>query len=319
MTNRNRGRCAFAALLAAGLLVLSGATVLAHAGPGRPDGSSKPVLDPSSRPSFSHRPLPSRSPKATRPEIDCTVLASAQPPANTAGAKGAAGLRTVTWGWRMGDGWFTDLDSSKLKDCKPATLVKGVDGRVTALIATLGDTKTYASKIAGLDSGQQGTLANEIDSAIAELQALRTQIDGEPNGTPTADELKALKADQVMVRAIVLQVRVLKMDEGLIAKIPGLQTMAADLAGQIGAAPSGVDTAKAQQFLDDMNARLTDAQNLVGPLPAKLLGLTLTQLKAGKADPVLAAAVKQSWQASFDVWKAGADARMVAFLLAGHP
>ena len=39
-------------------------------------------------------------------------------------------------------------------------------------------------------------------------------------------------------------------------------------------------------------------------------------IQAGKADPVIAAALRASWTASFDVWKAGNDARVIGRILA---
>ena len=329
MTTRNRN--ALAALLAAGLIVLSGISgaVLAHGG-GRPSGSPWPSGQPQPsgqlQPSFqaSHMPMASHSmpakPSHAPGGIDCSNLpvpspAASAAPSSASGGNGFRGQSGMTWGWRMGPGWLGDLDQKNLKACTADSLAKGIDGRIARLIATLNDAKSLAGKIKGLDSTQQAALVGEIDGAIADLKALQTKIDGEPKGPDLQADLKALQKESFVVRAIVLQVRLLDMAENTLAKISALDAEATALAAQIAAAPSGVDTTQAQRFLTDMKARIADAQKLATALPGTLLGLTSAQLQAGKADPIIAGAIKATWQAAFDVFKATQDGRMVKFFL----
>ena len=314
MRNRHPSRYLAAGLLATGLLVLSAATVMAHQGPGGP--GHWPPLMPSAKASSSHGPVASHSPRIK--SIDCTTLPTAAPSNGTTAdsIQGGKIVRNpVPWGWRMGDGWLKDLDPARLKACLPKTLVKGVDTRIADLVATLGDARKLVPGIAGLDAAGQATLDAEIDATVADLQALKARIDAETNGATNA-ELKSLQTESIVVRAIVLQVRLIKLDEATLAKLPDLRARATDLAARIATAPAGANTDAARKLLDDMNARIADADKLVGPLPATLLGLTQAQLQAGKADPVLGAAAKASWTGSFDVWKAGHDAAIIGWLLA---
>jgi hypothetical protein len=315
MTHRNRN--ALAALLAAGLLVLSSATALAFGG--RPGGSPPPSMQPQQ----SHRPVPSQSLPTNanghgRGGIDCSNLPTPAPSGsaatNTPGLRGQSG---ITWGWRMGVGWLRDLDAKNIAACTTDSLQRGLDNRIAMLIATLGDAKAMVGTIKGLDSTQQATLIAEIDGAIGDLQALKTKIDGDAKGSGLAADLKALQRESLYVRAIVLQIRLLNMAGDTLAQISALGAQATALASQLAAAPSGVDTARAQKFLDDMNAMIADAQKLASPLPGILLGLTPAQLQAGKGDPVIAAAIRANWQAAFDIFKATQDGRMVKAILSG--
>jgi hypothetical protein len=114
-------------------------------------------------------------------------------------------------------------------------------------------------------------------------------------------------------------VRLIACAESAIAQGPKLQTLATTLAGQIAAAPSGIDTAEALAHLTDMNSKIAAGEALAGPLPGILLALTPAQLQAAKGNPTLAKAGADLWQASFDFWKAHNDAGIIAWILAGKP
>jgi hypothetical protein len=328
MTHRNRS--ALAAVLAAALLILSSASVMAFGGPGKPDNrpSMSPLPSGVVQPTHQAKPsqsLPDKSKGNGKGGIDCSNLPTPSPSAaaqavasqSTAPKPGSRGQSGTTWGWRMGADWLRDLDPKNVARCSDDSLVKGIDNRIEQLIDTLNDAKTLVGKIQGLDSTQQAALNSEIDGAIGDLQALKTKIDNEPQGSDKQADLKTLQQKSVEVRAIVLQVRLLDSVEGTLAKLAVLDQQETALEGQLAAPPSGAKSDQAQKFLDDMKARIADAKKLATPLPGTLLGLTAAQLQAGKADPTIAAAIKANWQATFDVFKATQDGRMVNFFLTG--
>jgi hypothetical protein len=325
---KHRNRYALAALLAAGLLVLSSASVMAFGGLAKPDShpSISPLPSGVVRPTHEAKPshsLPAKS--KGKGGIDCSNLPVPSPSASDQAAAslsstpkpGSKGQSGTTWGWRMGADWLRDLDPKNVAACSDDSLAKGIDNRIDQLIDTLNDARTLVGKIQGLDSNQQDALNAEIDGAIGDLQALKTKLDNEAQASDKQADLKTLQQKSVEVRAIVLQIRLLDAVEGTLVKLTALESQETALEAQLAAAPSGAKTDQASKFLDDMKARLADAEKLATPLPGTLLGLTMAQLQAGKADPTIAAAIKDNWQATFDVFKATQDGRMVAFFLTG--
>jgi hypothetical protein len=319
-------RNGIAALLAIGLLVISGLTAtVAAKGPGSGMPSGVPSGKPSHGPMASHS-IPAKNGNGQgKGNVDCSTPAPSAadsaspvpsaPPAATptpATKNGFGGRSGTTWGWKMGAGWLK-LDG--LENCTADSQQKGIDGRIAGLIDTLNDTAALVGKIPGLDSGQQATLTDEINGAISDLKALQAKIDGDAKGKGVGTDMKALRDEMFVVRAIVLQVRLLDTTENTLAKIAALQTQATDLATKVAAAPSGANTAELQRLLSDMNSRLADATKIATPLPGTLLGLTAAQLKAGKTDPTIAGAIKANFQAAFDVFKATEDARLIGLLL----
>jgi hypothetical protein len=323
---KHRNRNVLGALLAAGLLVLSavGSTTLAHGGPGQGSGGighdpgATPKTHPSGEPTQKVKPSP--SPRT----IDCSKVPA--PTASTPAAPGKAktdGKAADGFGlaaWKTADGWGRAFDKNlRAEVCSVDALRTAADKKIAAQIKSLQSLIVRVGKIPGLSSGDQATLTGEINGLIGDLNALKIKIDAETTVAGIQADLVILSQDSKYARSIGYQVQLLGLAENLIAQGPKLDAQAVTLAGQIAAAPSGIDTAAAQTYLNDMKARTAAGEALAAPVPALLLALTPAQLQAGKGDPTIAKAHKDLWMASFDLWKARHDARTIEWILAGKP
>ncbi len=336
---KHRNRNTLAALLAVGLLVLSafGSTALAHGGPGQGPGfgghdpGSTPKAHPTqkAKPSHAvntsapslHLPSPSNCSKAPAPTgSPVPTAAPTVAPAGKVNPNGKpAGVFDLDLS-RIADGWGRTFDKTVQAElCSVQTIQTAADKKIASQIKSLGSLDVRVGKITGLSSADQAVLTGEINGLIASLNALKAKIDAETTLAGAQADLVTLSNDSVYARSIGYQVRLIACAESAIAQGPKLQTLATTLAGQIAAAPSGIDTAKAQTYLTDMNAKIAAAEALAGPLPASLLALTPAQLQAGKGNPTIAKAGADLWQASFDLWKAHNDAGIIAWILAGKP
>ncbi|MGD0018524.1 MAG: hypothetical protein ABSD62_04660 [Candidatus Limnocylindrales bacterium] len=330
---KHRNRNVLAALLAAGLLVLSavGSTALAHGGPGVGPGwgghdpGATPKVHPTSQPT--HKAKPSPLPKtidcSKLPAASASPLPSAVPTAVTAGAvkpgsKPAGGFGLVTW--KIPDSWGRGFDAAvRAEVCSVEALRTASDKKIAAQVKSLGTLLVRVGKIAGLSSGDRAILTGEINGLIGDLNALKVKLDAETTVAGIQADLAVLSKDSRYARSIGYQVKLIDFAENVIAQGPKLDAQAITLAGKIAVAPSGIDTVAAQKYLDDMKAKVAAAEALAGPVPAILLALTPAQLQAGKGDPTMAKASRDMWLASFDLWKARNDARMVEWILAGKP
>lgn len=337
---KHRNRNLLVALLAAGVLVLSafGGTALGHGHGGGGDPGSSAKAHGSGQPTHQVTPVKSpkasKSPKATSSSdwhlpksIDCTkVPATSGTPAPTAEPTSMA----VVVGDESARG-FVKLASTKLPQvgrsfdrellaqiCSVENLRAASDKKIDKLIKSLQGLSSQVGK-ATLSAGDQAILNGEINGLVSDLQALKAKIDAETTLAGIQADLVTLSKDGVYARGISTQIRLIFGAEKAIAKGSQYDALAVSLAAQIAAAPSGIDTASAQTYLNDMKARLATAEGLVAPLPATLLAMTPTQLQAGKADPTLAASAKALREASFDFWFAGHDARVIQWILAGKP
>jgi hypothetical protein len=321
MSKRNRN--VLAAMLAAALLVVSGLSTTALAQHGKPSPLPHASAKPTHGDNGNHgqkndvvcvtsSPAPSSDTGTSAPTSAATTAPSAPatPEINNPGKSG------VTWGWKMGAPYLRGMDKM-VGQCNDQSLVGAGHERLARLIATLQAIRTYASTIGGLTPDQQTALLAEIDAAIADLQGLQTKIQSEAKPSDVHTDLAKLSDQAFLVRAIVLQVRLIAGTEQVLSDANDLSNKIPTLQAEIASAPAGSDTTHLNNLLADLQKRVTEAQTLATPLVNALLGLTTDQLSAGKSDPTLAGALKTYWQAAFDIFKAKQDARLIKILSIG--
>jgi hypothetical protein len=314
-----------AVLAAAVLATLALSPAAAFGGPGSGLGGGRGGHDPSASPKV----FPTAKPRPTLKvpnvpvgaiHIDCSVVptpGTTPAPSATAAASPAVALtarellelKRSTIAFR--NGWVIEF-------CTIDSLRKSADSRIDAYVKQLNSLTLLVGK-SSLSSGDQATLTGEINTAIGDLQTLKTKIDAETTVAGVQGDLATLAQDGRLVRGIRIQVQGILGALNLEAKAAKFDTLATTLQSQIDAAASGIDTATAQKFLDDLKARVANAKTRLGPVPGQLLTLTDAQLMNGKADPTLAAAFKALGMASFDLWIARHDSWMVQWILAGKP
>jgi hypothetical protein len=336
---KHRNRNTLAALLAAGLLVLSaaGSTALAHGpggwgGPGfgnhdpgkahssgAPTQKAKPSNDIKVPGPTWHLPTAGDCAKVPTPSSSPTPSASTGATADKATSNGKGGGFGLAMS-KIADSWGRVLDATvKAQLCSVQGIQTSGDKKIASLIKSLQALDVRVGKITGLTSSDQTMLTGEIDGLVGDLNALKTKLDAETTLAGAQADLVTLSGDGKYARSIGSQVRLIDFAENAIGQGTKLSAVSTTLAGQIAAAPSGIDTAGAQTYLTDMNSKVAAAETLAGPVPALLLALTPAQVQAGKSDPTLAKAGMDLWQASFDLWKARQDGRIVTWILAGKP
>jgi hypothetical protein len=311
MTHRRRNT--LAAFLAAGLLVLTAVSSQAMAWGGRHPGWGDPHPKTSLQPKASHTAKPTHSFKI----VSCKPTATPTPtPTAVSVAQVRPGFGFGMRGWKVFQGWMKDFDKTA---CTVDALRTSSDARIAKFVKSLQGLDTRIGKIAALTAGEKAGLTAEVNGEIADLNALKTKIDGETTIAAIQADLAALANESVYIRSISLQIGMIGGAENILASLAKLDAQVATFTTEIAAAPAGIDTAAAQKSLDDLKTRIAEAKSLVSPLPASLLALTEAQLRAGKADPTVAAAFKAYWRASFDTWMARRDAWVVQWILAGKP
>jgi hypothetical protein len=311
---KHQKRNLIAALAAAMLLTATataaGSVVLAHDGAGGPSRSPKPVA--------THKVLPTRAPKVD--SKDCSLVPAASPTAaasSVAVADANGSAKGKSWG-TFGRDWPKTFARGLAPFCTFDQLKALAGSQANGLLKQLSALNTSVAK-SGLSDADKATLKAEIDAAIADVTALKTKVGADATLDAVKADLPALKAVGREVQGIKLQVRIILASLGILAAADKLDAQVATLQAQIDAAPASIDKAAAQKYLDDMKARVAEARTLAGPLKAQLIALSIDQVKAGKADPTLAAAFKAMTRASLDVWHAKLDARTVAWIVAGKP
>lgn len=181
-----------------------------------------------------------------------------------------------------------------------------IDRRFASL--TVLSSKVSSSKV--LTPADAAALQAEISATRTGLSALKATIDAETS-------IPALKADIVKIATefrvyllVIPQVNLTNAADAVLAAQAKFATVNTNLAAKIAAAKAaGKDTTAAQTDLDAMNAAVTAAAGLAGPLPAQLLALTPAQYNAGTAGPVLKTARANLVAARNDLKTAVADAK----------
>ena len=171
----------------------------------------------------------------------------------------------------------------------------------------------------GLSDAEKATLKAEIDAAVAQIAALKATNDGAATLEAAQAAAAQIKAAGKLVHAISLHVQTILGSQRVLAAADQLDARIATFQAQILAAPSGINTAAAQKYLDAMKAAVAQARTLAGPLKDQLLALTPDQVKAGLADPTLAAATRALRKANSQLRRAELEARVVTWILAGKP
>jgi hypothetical protein len=331
-------RNVLAVVLAAGLLAIAGisGTVAAHSpggGPTKgwppvgPGTSAKPLPSGWAWPSDDlHsfvikpvRPLPSidpgktKSPHPTPPAFVCPpgsvpAPTAAAPATAVAGDQSKFGFQVkggLPGGWNGWPAFVADWRARFQVDtkqfCTIPPLRNELDRLIGAKIKSLQGLVGQVGGISGLSASDKSAIDSELNSLIADLQALKTKVDAETTLAALQADLATLTGNAHLYRSVTVWVRLITEAESVIAAGPGLATLESTIASQIAAAPPGPETTDAQTFLDNMKLSVTEAEGLAGPLPAMLLAITPAQLASGAADTTLAKANVDLFHAMWDL------------------
>ncbi|MGA3030204.1 MAG: hypothetical protein ABSE58_05615 [Candidatus Limnocylindrales bacterium] len=184
------------------------------------------------------------------------------------------------------------------------------DCEINRRLATLTSlsSKITASKV--MTSSDAEVLQSEIGSTRSGLTTLKATIDSETNITALRADIVKIATQFRVYLLVVPQVNLVNAADAVVYAQTRFATVNTNLAARIAAAKAaGKDTTAAQADLDAMNASVTAAVGLAGPLPAQLLPLTPAQYNAGTAGPVLKSARTALGTARNDLKSAVADAQ----------
>jgi hypothetical protein len=256
----------------------------------------------------SAKPEPSKSPRPT-PTLTCPPAA-----ASTSSASAAAladdlqqlrlgGLAKASDGWTrlLGD-WRSHYTSAWLAQyCSIDPLRAALDKQIQNSIRSLQQLETTVGRTSGPSSSDIAAIDAELNSLIADLNALKTKVDSETTLAALQADLATLNGQGALYRDATLWVRLVVGAEKVVASGPGLVTLENTLAAAIAAAPAGPEVTDAQTCLNDMKLAVTAGEGLAGPLPATLLAITPSQLSSGAADPTLMQVNQTLFRAIWDL------------------
>jgi hypothetical protein len=184
------------------------------------------------------------------------------------------------------------------------------DCEINRRLATLSDlsSKISASKV--IASSDAAALQSEIGSATSGLTSLKAKFDADTDVTTIKADITSIATNFRVYLLVVPQANLTNAADGVLAARPKFADINTKLAAAIAAAKAaGKDTTAAQSDLDAMNASVTAAVGLAGPLPAQLLPLTPAQYNGGTAGPILTAARAALGTARDDLKSAVASAK----------
>ena len=168
--------------------------------------------------------------------------------------------------------------------------------------------KITASKV--LTTSDAAALKGEIASTKTGLTSLKATIDSETSLPALRVDISKIAADYRVYLLVAPQANLVSAADGVLAAQTRFADVNTKLAARIAMAKAaGKDTTAAQTALEAMNAAVTSAVGLAGPLPAKLLPLTPAQYNAGTAGPILTSARTALGQARDQIKAAIASAK----------
>lgn len=143
--------------------------------------------------------------------------------------------------------------------------------RVTSL--TKLETRIEANKV--LSADQKAALTAKADSSISAMNALKAKIDADTVLATLVADVQSITKDYRIYVVVHPQIRIGVKDDVTIAKHNSYVTLGADLQAKINGAVwvSQTDKAAAQAALDDMNAKIADAQAQANAANAEVLNL----------------------------------------------
>jgi hypothetical protein len=184
------------------------------------------------------------------------------------------------------------------------------DCEINRRFATLTDlsSKISASKV--ITSSDASALQAEISSTRSGLTSLKATIDAETDLKALRTDIEKIATDYRVYLLVVPQVNLVNGADGVLAAQPKFADINTKLTAAIAKAKAaGKETAAAQTDLNAMNASVTAAVGLAGPVPAALRPLTPAQYNGGTAGPIIKNARTALGQARDDLKSAVASAK----------
>ena len=162
------------------------------------------------------------------------------------------------------------------------------DCEITRRLTTLDAAATKISASKALTSSDAAALSAEVAWTKSGLTALKAKIDAETSPVALRAEIRQVVTDYRVYLLVVPKVNLVNGADAVQVANATFAKISTNLTARIAAAKAaGKDVAAAQADLDAMNAAVTQAMGLAGPLPAALLPLTPAQYNSGIAGPVL--------------------------------
>lgn len=177
-------------------------------------------------------------------------------------------------------------------------------------VATLNALSARITAAKSLTSSDSAALKSEVAASSSGLTSLKATIDAETDIPTLRADIAKIVSDYRVYLLVAPQVHLVIAADAVLATQTKFADINTKLAARIASAKAaGKNTDAAQADLDAMNAAVTAAVGLAGPLPAQLLPLTPAQYNGGTAGPILVSARSAVTTARNDVKNAVADAK----------
>ena len=177
-------------------------------------------------------------------------------------------------------------------------------------IATLNALSARITAAKSLTSSDSSALKSEVAATSSGLTSLKATIDAETDVPTLRADIAKIVSDYRVYVLVSPQVHLVIAADTILATQTKFADINTKLAARIATAKApGKNTDAAQADLDAMNAAVTAAVGLAGPLPAQLLPLTPAQYNGGAGGPIITSARSTVTTARNDVKNAVADAK----------
>ena len=252
----------------------------------------KPAPVKTDKPSLTCTPVPSSSATPAPTSAPTSATAAVQQKGKQDGLKGELDRLTGDLRGRFNDSWAKVY-------CQIDPLRTVLDKQISGRVSSLQDLITKIGKSA-LSASDQAIVDSELNSLIADLNALKAKVDGETTLASLQADLQTFNTNTKLFGSATQWAQLIVGAEKLISSEPDLATLQAKVAAEVAGAPAGPETADAQLYVNNMNLAIAAGKSLVAPLPAMLLAITPAQLADGSAAATLTSAKATLFRATWD-------------------
>ncbi|MGA2910655.1 MAG: hypothetical protein ABSE04_02520 [Candidatus Microgenomates bacterium] len=191
------------------------------------------------------------------------------------------------------------------------TIIKTrADGEITARLNSLNEAITRIGAVKRLTDDQKNTFTTEVQTDITNLSALKTKIDADSDLPTLTADAKSLFTDYRVYAVFLPQIHEIISTDIIQTAATNLTAIAGKLQTRITALQtSGKSVSDLQGFLNDMNAKISDAQSQATAALNEIVNLTPSSYP-GSATPLKDARTKIK-TATSDLKAAVVDAKLI--------
>lgn len=146
------------------------------------------------------------------------------------------------------------------QDNRMTLLKTRADNELTRRITSLTRLITTIGAMKRLTSDQKATLTSQMQTEITNLNTLKTKIDGDTDIATLRTDVQSIVKSYRVYALFLPQIQIIAYADRLMGVVDDMNVLVSKLQTRVdGVKSSGKDTSSMQSLLDDMKAKLTDA------------------------------------------------------------